>query len=147
MTALPEILLMLMVNRGLSVRLFLRTILAVALLLGSGMSDWMPATAGQPHDCCCGTVPAAPQDTCPCPKPEGNRGPQRTTCTERQVVAVAKAARRTEQGQRRREPRPEPTTWVLAQIIDTTESGFYRLCNARDPDLGRHLARLNALRI
>lgn len=128
-------------------RSFLRTILAVALLLGSGIADWMPAAAAQPHDCCCGRVPASLEDTCPCPKPEGTRGPQRSTCTERQVVVVAQAARRTEQGQRRREPRPEPTTWVLAQITDTIESGLYRLCNARDPDLGRHLARLSLFRI
>ncbi len=129
-------------------RSFLRTILAVALLLGSGISDWMPgsAQAAAHKSCCCGT-PAGTEDRCPCPNPDGNRGPQRSTCTERQVVVVAQATRRTEPGQRRREPRPEPTAWALAQGINSAESGLNRVCNARDPDLGRHLARLNALRI
>jgi hypothetical protein len=55
------------------------------------------------------------------------------------------AARRT-QAERRTEPRPEPTTW--AQALDLHElSGSSAPARGRDPDLGRHLARLNTFRI
>ena len=128
-------------------RSLLRAILAVTLLLGSGIADWAPATAAQPHECCCGMVPTGVEDSCPCPKPEGNRAPQRSTCFERQSVVAAQAARRTEQGQRRKESRPAPADWVGTQGTSLTKAGFAQQPRGRDPDLGRHLARLDTLRI
>jgi hypothetical protein len=130
------------------VRTILRAILAVALLLGGWGGDWALAgaqTAAQPHDCCCGTVPSGMEDPCPCPKPEGNRTPLRGACTERQVVS-AQAARRSEQGERRTEPRPEPIGWARS-TSDVAENLPIPTQGGRDPDLGRHLARLNTLRI
>ena len=129
-------------------RTILRAILSVALLLGSGISDWMPAASQTTShvSCCCGT-PAGMKDSCPCPKPEGNRRPQRNSCTERQTVVATRAARRSEQGQRRTEPRPEPTRWAVAQDVALIESGDAQLSRGRDPDLGRHLARLSMFRI
>lgn len=135
-----------MVVGGVSVRSILRAILAVALLLGSGAAEWAAPVPGQAHECCCGTVPASIEDSCPCPKPEGNRGPQRSTCTERQVVVATQAVRRGEPGPRRTEPRPEPTSW--AALGDAAVAvGFAPRSLGRDPDLGQHLARLGAFRI
>jgi len=133
---------------GFSVRSILRAILTVALLLGGVGGDWVLAgdqTASAPHECCCGMVPGGMGDTCPCPKPEGNRTPLRGACAERQVVA-AQAARRSEQGERRTEPRPEPIGWADS-TSDSAESLSTLIEVGRDPDLGRHLARLNTLRI
>ncbi|WP_243294157.1 hypothetical protein [Geothrix mesophila] len=130
-------------------RTILRTILAVALLLGGVGGDWALAgdrTAAQPHECCCGTVPPGMDDPCPCPKPEGNRAPQRGACAERQQVVATQAARRAEQGQRRTEPRPEPTGWDRAASVEA-ESLPLRAEGGRDPDLGRHLAHLSTFRI
>ena len=129
-------------------RTILRAILAVALLLGGWGGDWALAgaqTAAQPHDCCCGTVPSGMEDPCPCPKPEGNRTPLRGACTERQVVTT-QAARRNEQGKRRTEPRPEPIGWARS-TPDVAETLSNPTAGGRDPDLGRHLARLNTFRI
>ena len=125
-------------------RTILRAILAVALLLGSGMADWLPAS-GQAHEsCCCGTMPGA-EDSCPCPKPEGSRTPSSNLCTKR-VVSVASLAVRRNQGTRRTEPRPEPATWAGA--LDVRElSGTPSPVPGRDPDLGRHLAQLGTFRI
>jgi hypothetical protein len=59
---------------------------------------------------------------------------------------VASLAIRRTQGERRTEPRPEPATW--AQAMDVRElSGFPEAECGRDPDLGRHLARLSTFRI
>lgn len=130
-------------------RTILRAILAVALLLGGVGGDWALAggrTAAQPHECCCGTMPSGMEDSCPCPKPDGNRAPQRGACAERQVV-VAPAARRAEQGARRTEPRPEPAGWARAASGTEATITHASARGGRDPDLGRHLASLSAFRI
>ena len=125
-------------------RSILRAILAVALLLGSGAADWAPVQAHE--SCCCGT-PAGMEDSCPCPKPEGNRTPLRGACTERQAVAATQAARRAEQGERRTEPRPEPPTWGQTAVADAASPAQPNPTQGRDPDLGRHLANLSTFRI
>ena len=129
-------------------RTILRAILAVALLLGGVGGDW--ALAGGPaapaHECCCGMVPGGMDDPCPCPKPEGNRTPQRGACAERQVV-VAPSARRVEQGARRTEPRPEPAGWARVASEAGAATRPISAEGGRDPDLGRHLAGLSLLRI
>jgi hypothetical protein len=138
---------MMRISGGFSVRSILRAILTVMLLLGGVGGDWALAgdRAAAPHECCCGMVPGGMDDPCPCPKPEGNRTPLRGACTERQVVA-AQAARRNEQGERRIEPRPEPVGWARS-TSDVAENVPFPTQGGRDPDLGRHLARLNTLRI
>lgn len=125
-------------------RLILRAMLAAVLLLGGGVADWSP---GQGHEACCCGEPTGVEDTCPCPKPEGNRTPLRGACADRQVVGATQVAqRRSGQGQRRHEPRPEPTTWAKS-------AGFRQLVShieaqpGRAPDLGQHLARLSTFRI
>ena len=129
-------------------RMLLRTILAVVLLLGSGAADWAPLAgqAGMPahESCCCGT-PAGAEDSCPCPKPEGNRTPSGSLCVNRTISVAAVAARRT-QAPRKSEPRPEPATWAQAPEVYGL-SGSPAPARGRDPDLGRHLARLNTFRI
>ena len=125
-------------------RTILRTILAVALLLGSGLGDWAPVQTQAHESCCCG-MPAGVEDACPCPKPEGNRTPSSNPSSNPTVTVASLAARRT-QGGRRKEPRPEPASWD--QASDVCElSGFHVAERGRDPDLGRHLARLNTFRI
>ncbi len=125
-------------------RSILRAMLAIVLLLGSGVADWSPV---QGHEaCCCGT-PKGVEDSCPCPKPEGNRTPLRGACADRQVVGVTQVAqRRTGQGQRRIEPRPEPATWAKAADVRGL-AGHVDAKPGRDPDLGQHLARLSTFRI
>lgn len=134
-------------------RLILRAILTVVLLLGSGAGIWAPVQAHESHEsCCCGAptgsqpgLGAGMEDSCPCPKPEGNRGPASSACTERAAAVAAPTARRA-QGERRTEPRPAPATWAqAASSPERTES--FPAAEGRDPDLGRHLARLSALRI
>ena len=130
-------------------RTILRAILAVALLLGGVGGDWALAgsqAASQPHDCCCGSMPAGVEDTCPCPKPDGNRAPQRGACAERQNIA-AQAVREAEQGERRTEPRPEPAGWARAASDASTTITHVPARGGRDPDLGRHLASLSTFRI
>jgi len=135
---------MMMTVGGLSLRLILRAILAIGLLLGSGATDWTPAFASAHGSCCCGTLPGA-QDACPCPKPEGSRSPSSSSCAKR-AVSVAALAVRQAQGQRKVEPRPEPATW--ARDAATAEpTGLATPARGRDPDLGRHLARLESFRI
>ena len=125
-------------------RTFLRTILAVALLLGSGLGDWAPVQTQAHESCCCG-MPAGVEDACPCPKPEGNRTPSSTPCSN-PTISVATLAVRRIQGERRTEPRPEPTAW--ARALDVRElSGTPSPVPGRDPDLGRHLAQLGTFRI
>lgn len=129
-------------------RTILRAILSVALLLGSGISDWMPAASQVASlDPCCSGTPASTGDSCPCPKPENNRTPQRGACTERQAVVAQQAARRGDQGQRRTEPRPEPASWAVAQDVAVGECRNAQPSRGRDPDLGTHLARLSTFRI
>lgn len=128
-------------------RLILRTILTFALLLGGGVGDWFQAPGteqAQTHECCCG-MPAGAEDSCPCPKPEGNRAPSQRLCTDRAAAVVAPAARRA-QAERRIEPRPEPATWAKAGDSTCVEAAF-GAARGRDPDLGRHLARLSTFRI
>lgn len=123
-------------------RSILRAILAVVLLLGGGVGDWAPVQAH--HSCCCG-MPSGVEDSCPCPKPEGNRTP-RGACSERQAPTVQVVQRQAEQGQRRTEPRPEPATWARATNA-ASESLALPATRGRDPDLGRHLAHLSTFRI
>lgn len=125
-------------------RSLLRAIFAVVLLLGSLGGDWAPTPAAAPHTCCCG-VPASMEDSCPCPKPEGNRT-QRGACSGRQAPTVQVVQLQAEQGQRKTEPRPEPATWVRATNI-APESLACPTARGRDPDLGRHLAHLSTFRI
>ena len=130
-------------------RTILRAILAVALLLGSGFADWAPVPVQmgtQAHEsCCCCGIPAGAEGSCPCPKPEGNRTPSNNPCSNPTISVAPLAVRRT-QGERRTEPRPEPATW--AQALDVRElSPSPAPARGRDPDLGRHLARLNRLLI
>ena len=127
-----------------SVRFLLRAILSAALLLGSGFGDWAPAEAA--HSCCCGT-PAGVEDACPCPRPEGSRGPQRSACAERATaVAVQAASRKSEASPRKAEPGPAPLACATSEgspvpaLLEGAAPG-------RDPDLGRHLARLRTHRI
>ena len=130
---------------GLSVRSILRAILAIALLLGSGAAGWAPATQAMPHDCCCGAVPASIEDSCPCPKPEGNRGPATPRCA-RDTVVVAVQAEKQAQAQRKVEPRSEPATWDEGKVLSAS-TGASTIERGRDPDLGRHLAQLSTFRI
>jgi hypothetical protein len=127
-------------------RSLLRAILAIVLLLGSGVADWSPVRTQAHESCCCG-MPAEAGDSCPCPKPEGNRTPQQGTCGERSSVVLAQASLGgAVQRQRRTEPQPEPTTWALAREVREA-SGMPAPVGGRDPDLGRHLAQLSAFRI
>jgi hypothetical protein len=129
---------------GFSVRSILRAILAIALLLGSGAADWAPASTPAHESCCCGT-PAGAEDSCPCPKPEGNRSPSQPDGLSR-IIAASLAASRHAQAERRTEPRPEPALW--AETMDVRiDSGATPPARGRDPDLGRHLARLSTFRI
>lgn len=125
-------------------RTILRAILAFALLLGSGAADWAPGQEPAHEACCCGT-PAGVEDSCPCPKPEGNRAPSSSLCANRTISVALQAVRRS-QGQRRIEPRPEPTTWAKAVDVPVL-AGTPAAARGRDPDLGRHLARLHTLLI
>jgi hypothetical protein len=134
------------------VRTILRAILAVALLLGSGFGDWAPAPAQagrcSHESCCCGCcgTPASTGNPCPCPKPEGNRGPAQSPGQNRAAAAALLASRCT-QGERRTEPRPEPETWAASADVFAEHPSSAASARGRDPDLGRHLARLNTFRI
>lgn len=123
----------------------MRAILAFALLLGGGVSDWTPGTAAA-HSCCCGEA-AGVEDTCPCPKPESNRGPQQTSCQQRAGAVALQAPRRGEQPQRRLEAAPVPADWVATQALARILPEQVSFLGGRDPDLGRHLARLSLIRI
>jgi hypothetical protein len=127
------------------VRNILRAILAFALLLGSGAADWAPGQAPAHEACCCGT-PAIVEDSCPCPKPEGNRGPTTGACSQRQAVVAAQASR-AEQAQRRKEAGPVPARWATPGLVVRSEDGTSLAPRGRDPDLGRHLAQLSTFRI
>ena len=132
---------------GPSLKPILRAILAFALLLGGGAADWAPGTVAAAHACCCGEA-AGVEDTCPCPKPESNRGPQRGTCDARSGAVVAlQASRRGEQAPRRVEASPAPAGWDRAAVEPGTEALVGRTGRGRDPDLGRHLALLDTFRI
>ena len=127
-------------------RSILRAIFAVVLLLGGGAGDWAPGTAtALAHQACCCGVPSGVEDSCPCPKPEGNRGPSRSLCSERGTVVATVAVRRT-QAEPRTEARPEPAAWTRASQTLASE-GVPAPARGRDPDLGRHLARLQTFRI
>jgi len=132
---------------GFPVRSILRAILAVALLLGGGLGDWTPTAVPGHESCCCGT-PAGTEDSCPCPKPEGNRTPTRSTCTDRTAPVASSPSRKGqgEQGERHTEPSPVPTGWDRAvAVVGRTE--YLTHVEGRDPDLGRHLASLGTSRI
>ena len=130
-------------------RNILRAILAFALLLGSGAADWTPGQEPAHEACCCGT-PANVDDSCPCPKsengPEGNRTPSSGACSQRQAVVAARAAR-AEQAQQRQKANPVPAGWDSSSRVVRAEEGTSCSPRGRDPDLGRHLARLNTLLI
>jgi hypothetical protein len=131
------------------VRNILRAILAFALLLGSGAADWTPGQEPAHESCCCGT-PMGAEDSCPCPKPEngpeGNRGSAPGACSERQAVVAVRASQ-AEQAQRRRESSPVPAGWVASVLVVRAQAGTGLAPRGRDPDLGRHLARLNTFLI
>lgn len=133
-------------------RTLLRTLLACALLIGGGGLDWAPAAAsaaGTHECCCCGMLPG-PHHSCPCQKPEGPQGPSQNGCGSRTAPVSTPLAllQRAEQGETRRsEPRPEPAAAQVAQVAGTADIQPVLPARGRDPDLGRHLARLNLLRI
>ncbi|WLT30511.1 hypothetical protein [Geothrix sp. PMB-07] len=130
-------------------RTVLRAILMLALLLGGGLGDWtaepLGSAAALTHESCCCGEPTGMEDACPCPKPEGNRGPSQNACSERTAVVAAPATRRT-QAQRRVEARPEPATWATFNAEGETPVVGSSL-RGRAPDLGRHLAGLSTFRI
>ncbi len=132
-------------------RTLLRTLLACALLIGGVGLDWAPATgAAESHEaCCCGMLPG-PHDSCPCPKPETPQGPSQNGCGGRTAPVSTPLAllQRAEQGDTRRsESRPEPATVQAAQVAEPVDLQPVLPARGRDPDLGRHLARLRFLRI
>jgi hypothetical protein len=127
-----------------SMRSLLRAILIFALLFGSGVADLAPVQTVPHESCCCGSSAGA-EDTCPCPKPEGNSAPSRGTCATRGVVAT-QALSRIVVAQRRREARPEPKIWVGSKAVSKI-NGYFSQTRERDPDLQRHLARLSTFRI
>lgn len=124
-------------------RILLRPILAIALLFGSGAGDWTPAAR---HACCCGESSDL-EDACPCPQPEGGRTPLRGACSERQAVVTLQAVRSSQPSRRRVEPRPAPAGLPLTSDQGDAAVGAVAAPRGRDPDLGRHLASLSALRI
>lgn len=129
-------------------RILVRSLLACALLFGGLGWSWtpVPVQAAEPHECCCGMVPG-PHHDCPCPKPET---PSQNGCGSRTQGATAPLVwlQRAAQGETRREaPRPLPAAGqrvagLAADAPSMPISGW-----GRDPDLGRHLARLRLLRI
>jgi len=125
------------------VRWILRVILAFALLLGSGAGDWVQVTVPAQESCC--GAPASGEDACPCPKPEGNRSPSQSPCPSGVTTVAAQSVRQAERT-RRTEPRPEPTGWAEATPSHLTLAASV-VDGGRDPDLGRHLARLSTHRI
>ncbi|HEX9008902.1 MAG TPA: hypothetical protein VF804_00940 [Holophagaceae bacterium] len=132
-------------------RTLLRTLLACALLIGGMGLDWAPAaSAAESHEtCCCGMLPG-PHDTCPCPKPEGPQGPSQNGCGTRTTPVSTPLALLQRAGQaetRRSEPRPEPVAGSEAQVAGIADVQAVLPARGRDPDLGRHLARLSLLRI
>lgn len=132
-------------------RTLLRTLLACALLIGGVGLDWAPtAAAAETHaTCCCGMVPG-PHDTCPCPKPEGPQGPSQSGCGTRTTPVSTPLALLQRAGQaetRRSESRPEPLVPLAARVAWSMDVQPVRAGQGRDPDLGRHLARLSLLRI
>ena len=132
-------------------RTVLRTLLACALLIGGWGLDWAPTTAAaaEAHgSCCCGMVPG-PHDTCPCPKPEGPQGPSQNGCGARSTPLSSPLAvlqRATQGATRRFEPSPAPFAVLASGNSDEVE-GAANGSRGRDPDLGRHLARLSTFRI
>jgi len=132
-------------------RSILRAVLAVALLLGSGLGDWTLGTAQSPaHESCCCGMAADAEDTCPCPKPENapqNQRGSQNACANRLAPVVLAAPRRTAQAQRRVEPRPEPATRARAACDQSDAKQAVPAPQGRDPDLGRHLAGLSTYRI
>jgi hypothetical protein len=135
------------------VRLFLRAIFATLLLLGGGAWDWTPGpihTGAMAHEsCCCGT-PATPEDSCPCPKPDGHRGPQEGASERATKTALAPQVASRRQGPMapRLEPSPAPLgLQARAAALPAGLPGAPVLDSGRDPDLGRHLACLSRFRI
>ena len=112
------------------------------------MAEWMPgADAAAPHECCCGMT-AGGEDTCPCPKPERSRTPQPGSCQQRTGAAALHAPRRGEQAERRVEATtPVPADWTATQPLLRNLPELVSFIGGRDPDLGRHLARLSTIRI
>lgn len=132
-------------------RILLRTLLACALLIGGLGLDWAPAAAAaEAHGtCCCGMLPG-PHDTCPCPKPETPQGPSQSGCGTRTTPVSTPLALLQRAGQaetRRSEPRPEPSAAPATRLAGFVEILPVGAGQGRDPDLGRHLARLSLLRI
>jgi hypothetical protein len=127
------------------VRSLLRGILAFALLFGSGALDWAPVQTAAHESCCCGSSGGA-EDSCPCPKPEGNSSPSRGTCATRPSVVATQAVCRGELTRQRREARPEPVVWARSQAVSEID-GYSSQTRGRDPDLHWHLAQLSTFRI
>ena len=133
-------------------RTLLRTLLACALLIGGVGLDWAPAAAAESHEaCCCGMLPG-PHDTCPCPKPEGPQGPSQNQngCGTRSTPLSTPLGMLQRAGQaetRRSEPRPEPSAAPATRLAGCAGAQPLAAGQGRDPDLGRHLARLSLLRI
>lgn len=133
-------------------RPLLRALLAFALLIGGVGLDWAPAaaSAAEAHDCCCCGMLPGPHHSCPCQKPEGPQGPSQNGCGGRTAPLSTPLVllQRAEQGEpRRSESRPEPPAVQVALVAGPADLQPILPARGRDPDLGRHLARLNLLRI
>lgn len=132
-------------------RTLLRTLLACALLIGGLGQDWasFPAPAQAHAPCCCGCCGGA-QDHCPCPKPETPQGPAQNDCGTRSTplsTPLALLQRAAQSDIRRSEPRPTLLARADQAPIAPEKVATVGLSRGRDPDLGRHLARLSLLRI
>ncbi len=121
-------------------RLLARLLLALALALGAGQGLSLPAEA--PACGCCDT----PAEPCPC-GPTTPAPAHRAPCAA--PANVATPARNAEAAEaptpRLQEPSPWPEAGRARASADLGVEGAAP--RGRDPDLGRHLARLRLLRI
>lgn len=135
-------------------RSFLRTVLALALLIGGWGLDWVPIAGSTPapHHCChCGMLPG-PHESCPCQKPEGPQGPSQNGCGGSRSTPISGPLAFLEAAGQGETLGSEPLPWPPGRIGTPdsceAESGAGATTgHGRDPDLGRHLARLRLLRI
>ncbi|MDE3033188.1 MAG: hypothetical protein KGI56_05945 [Acidobacteriota bacterium] len=136
-------------------RALLRTLLACALLIGGLGQDWVqvPVSAKAHSPCCCGCcdgMAGGAPDSCPCPRPETPQGPAQNGCGSRSTPLSAPLAllQRAAQGElQRTEPRLAALAAVDRAFTVPGTASTGSLPRGRDPDLGRHLARLSLLRI
>jgi hypothetical protein len=119
------------------VNLIARILLAFALILGAG-----EATPPRPETSACGC------DPCPCgapaPSPTSQRLPGQAQALAQPVAAKEESLAKVREG--RREAKPfDGIGQAIASAPGTPGPDF--AARGRDPDLGRHLARLGIFRI